>query len=258
MKKSGSNSGNASRSPFPQPRSSEKFVSDAGERMTRIDLGPPFLKPFVDSADRLMAAAHQSAGILNLDLTWHFVLPWLDNPQPEKDQFWESFNLPDAEEQRRVALSGVKFKNYTKERQVLGLVDEFKALLGIVPIHANIATGPLSQSISPTDEQRKTLLDEILKRLGGWLLEAVLSDHTAPKRLHELLKSNKADQSEYYDQPTVPGRFFKAFALELSINWRLPTKKKVRNAAGFGDSNTDEITASRAFRKLGLAGLPEA
>lgn len=258
MKKSKSNSGNTSRSPFPQPRSSEKFVSDTGDRVTRIDFGPPFLKPLVDSADRLMAAAHESPGILNTDLVWHFVLPWLDNPQPEKDHFWEIFNQPKAEKQRRIALSGVKFKNYSKERQVLGLVEEFKVLLGIVPTHSTSAGAPLSQSIAPTDEQRKALVDEIIKRLGGWLLEAVLSDHAAPKRLHELLKNKSADHSDYVDQPTVPGRFFKAFASELSINWRLPTKKNVRNAAGFGDSNTDQITASKAFRNLGLAGLPEA
>lgn len=225
--------------------------------MTRIDFGPPFLKPLVDSADRLMVAAHENPGLLNTDLVWYFVLPWLDNSQDEREQFWKMFNQKGAEDHRRIALSGAKFSNFTEEMGILGLVEEFKALIGVPQTQQASGSAPLFQSIAPSNTQRQALVDQLLKKLGGWVLGAILYDHSAPKRLHQLLTNSEANSSEYADQPTLNGRVLRSFVALVSDKWRLPTKKAVRTNSGLSDDASGISTASGAFRVLGLSGLPQ-
>jgi hypothetical protein len=72
------------------------------------------------------------------------------------------------------------------------------------------------------------------------------------------LKSKKTTKSEYADEPSLIGKVFTAFVQEIAKNWKLPTKKVVRKKAGLGDGPNDFRKAARAFRVLGLQGLPEA
>ena len=90
-----------------------------------------------------------------------------------------------------------------------------------------------------------------------WVVEAVTSDHEAPKRLHELLTKSKSATSDYEGQPTLNDRIFSAFIQEVLSHWNLPTKRTVRKKAGLGDENTDLAAASRAWSALGLSGFPE-
>ena len=58
-------------------------------------------------------------------------------------------------------------------------------------------------------------------------------------------------------QRSKDGDIFNAFVSLVGTDQRLPTKKQVRRAAGLGDDPEEYKTANKAYRKLGLNGLPE-
>jgi hypothetical protein len=93
--------------------------------------------------------------------------------------------------------------------------------------------------------------------IAEWVVNAVLYDHDAPKRLHHLLKNPDVATDPKGDQLSVSGKIFTAFIQLVVENEALPTKKEVRTRAGLGDSQSALSAASEKYRELGLQGLPE-
>lgn len=245
--------------PIGDPRKVEHFMSDDGQRMTRVDYGP-LSDPILVSADQLMAGGRIFPASLVERNLWHFLGPWLETSKGDFSRFWTYYKNETAENERRIAVNGAKHCNRINERNLLNTVHEYKALslqqygfeLGKDELPSVLANAGLSEVA------RSAAMAKLKEKMVDWVLEAIWNDPEAPKRLHELLKNKSAVKSEYSDQPTVNGRIFNAFVLELTEHWCLPTKKAVRNGAGFGNEDEDETAAARAFGKLGLNGLPEA
>lgn len=239
--------------PIQDPLKSEKFYSADGERMTRITyrLNP---NPVEVSADKLMEGAQIYPGFLISRDPWHSILPWLESPEGVIKKFWECYKREEAETGRKIAIDGSKSCNRSNERNLLNAAHEYKALslqkygleLGKDELPSVLANAGLSEG------DRSAAMAKLEEKMVDWVLEAIWNDPEAPKRLHELLKNKSAVKSEYSDQPTVHGRIFHAFVLELTAHLSLPTKKAVRIGAKVG-----KIAAARAFGDLGLAGLPE-
>jgi hypothetical protein len=246
-------------SPINDPRKVEHFMSDDGQRMTRVDYGPLSNLVLV-SADHLMACGRLFPASLVERNPWHFLGPWLETPEGDFARFWACYKSETAEKERRIAVIGKKHCNRTNERNLLHAVHEYKALslqdfgfeLGKDEPPSILANAGLSE------DARAAVMANLKEKMVDWVLESVWNDHEAPKRLHEILKNKSAAESEYSDQPTVNGRIFNEFVQKLAEHWCLPTKKAVRIGAGFGNEDKDETAASRAFAKLGLNGLPEA
>lgn len=245
--------------PVGDPRKVEHFMSDDGQRMTRIDYGTPS-DPILVSADQLMAGGRIFPESLVERNPWHFLGPWLETPKGDFARFWNFYKSETAKKKRRNAVNGAKQCNRTNERHLLKAVHEYKSLslqkygfdLGKDELPSVFATAGLS------DEARSAVMDKLKEQMVDWVLESVWNDHEAPKRLHELLKNKRTVTSEYSAQPTVNGRIFNAFVQELTEHWHLPTKKAVRLGAGFGNKDKDETAVARAFKTLGLNGLPGA
>ena len=255
--------------PLADPVKFEYYWSEDGKRMTRVHYAPPFQAPLVQSADYWMEEARREPGLLMSAMAWHFILPWLESSPGDVKSFWRAFNTEEAEERRRVALYGPKFSKRLNEKRLLGLAHAYKALLlkkhGL-GLGADEPLAPLADSFdSPVGIV--ALMNGLEKQMADWVLDAVWNDAEAPKRLHELLKSKKAAKSEFSDQSNVNAMVFKAFVHEIAGGWRLPTKKIVRSKAGLdkkprenaglNDAQKALTQASKAFRALGLGGLPE-
>jgi hypothetical protein len=245
--------------PIPDPRKVEHFMSDEGERMTRVDYGP-LSDPVLVSADKLMAYARMSLAYLIERNPWHFLAPWLETPNGDFVKFWACYKSEIAENGRRNAVNGSKHCNRTNEQNLLNVVHEYKALslqqygfhLGKDEIPSILASAGLSE------DARLTAMITLKERMANWVLESVWNDPEAPKRLHEILKNKTAVTSEYSEQPTINARIFSAFVQEITENWSLPTKQAVRHRAGLGDANRDTSAAGRAYGEIGLSALPEA
>lgn len=224
----------------------EKFTSDAGKCMTRLTMrdGPD---GHVDqSVEELLSIAIDEPSVLIGPVFWHALLPWLCNAPEDIESFWSSFNNDDAHHARVRAVNGVPFANQSKERQVIGLAKEARDLRT-----SSEGEGLLSGVFS-SPSQRSSMEEIVTKKLGEWVLDAVIDDTTAPKRLHEVLKSQQSAE-----EGSKEGEFFLAFVRLVVSELRLPTKKRVRHEAGLGDETEELTAASRTYRKLGLSGLPE-
>jgi hypothetical protein len=245
--------------PTLDPISVDKFLSVDGQRMTRAYYASPIGNNHVESAEKWMAEARRFPEILVGPIHWHFILPWLENEDAVLVGFWVCFNCETAGTERRKAVNGLKSVNRTNERVLIGIAHEYKGLsLQQWGFELDKDERPSILAGAELPENDRIVMMAALKeKMVDWVLEAIWNDHEAPKRLHELLKDKNAVRSEYSDQPTVNGRIFNAFVRELTANWSLPTKKRVRREAGLGDKNEDYATASRAFDLLGLVGLPE-
>jgi len=234
-------------------------MSEDGQRMTRVDYGP-LSDPILVSADNLMAAARISPAFLIERNPWHFLGPWLETPHGDFARFWVGFKSETAENERNNSVKGTKHFNRTNERNLLNAVHEYKALslqqygfeLGKDELPSILVNAGLSE------DARSATMAKLKEQMVDWVLESVWNDPEAPKRLHELLKGKKEAKSVFDDQPKVNGRVFNAFVEMLTEHWCLPTKKAVRNRAGFGDEGADTAATGRAYRELGLSGLPEA
>lgn len=242
------------------PLSAEKFTSENGERWSKVEYGLPDLAPVVASVDALIKGARECPETLVIPMPWHFLLPWLDSPEAELQEFWVSYRTPEAEMNRKRAVTGPQAPNRQKERVIVGLARNYRELSQKKDGLRAGDTSPLSllAQVDWDENQRAGILNDILKDLADWVLHAVFEDQDAPKRLHQILKSSKLTKSEYGDQPNCDHRIFNAFVAEIVMHLKLPTKKTVRTKAGFGDEAGDRSTAAAAFRRMGLSGLPRS
>lgn len=243
--------------PVQDPLKTEKFHSADGERMTRITyrLNPI---PVEISADKMMKAASEIPWLLIQRDPWHSILPWLDSSEGRIRKFWERYRCEDAEAGRKIAIEGSKSCNRQNERNLLNFAHEYKALsIKNYGVDLKEHERPSVYVAAATSKvERDAMMQFLREKMADWVLEAIWNDPEAPKRLHELLKDNKAAKSQYEDQPTLEGRFFNAFVQELTEHWRLPTKKAVRERVGRGGKKSDP-EAAVVYRVLGLSGLPQ-
>ncbi len=236
--------GPASAYSSPIPIQVETFMLESGECMTKLTFGQPFTKPVSHSADRYFTDALACPEMLANPLVWHVIKPWLDNPPPEIETFWQAFNTPETSQERMSATSGVKFVNWGNERI---LIQKARAVRRLISIQDDKTSSP---GPFPLDVI-------LLTELGEWVINAIEKDHEAPRRLYQLLKNEKAADDPKGDQFSFNGKIFNAFVQLVARNRKLPTKKSVRKVAGLGDDHTSISAASLAFKEMGLAGLPQ-
>lgn len=242
------------------PHKTKKFESTDGERMTWICYGSDDQNSHTASADKWMEEAGKNPNLLIENNCWHFILPWLENPEPDLVRFWRNFDRDIATSNRRKALNGSGVENRINEQRLIRIVQEYQELSiqGWGLDSLTNASSTLLASVNYTDKERDNMLTALKERMADWVMEAVWNDNQAPKRLHEILTKKKTSTADFSTEPSVNGRIFNAFARLLVANWNLPTKKAVRNGAGFGDECEDGTAAARAFKFLGIQGLPEA
>lgn len=228
-----------------EPIKVEKLTSDNGERMTRVTFVSGSYTPVAQCVDELFSLAKDSPSVFVGHLFWHSIRPWLENSPDDIASFWKHFNTPTAYDRRMKAVEGTTSTNRNPERVIVGLAKEIHGL------RSSLETGTLLSSAFPDPDQRESLQDLGLKKLAEWVMNAVMNDHEAPRRLYDSLKS-KPDQ-----KPSKDGEVFNTFVHLVGKDQRLPTKKRVRHAVGLGDDPEDYKAANKAYRKLGLNGLPE-
>lgn len=240
---------------FIEPTATEKYRTDAGERMTRLTFGKAIIQTLDYSPDKIFTLACQCPEVLDGSWKepWRIIRPWLRNDISVVNAFWKAFNTNAAERVRKVATQGAKSVNWERERVIIGLVGAFNRIQSPDNSHS-----PHSVSIEPVHSYADSdMADLMLKKLGKWVVDAVANDHEAPRRLHQLLKNPAVAKTETV-RVRINADIFLAFARLVSAEEKLPTKKQVRTEALLGEDIDDPITASRAFRQLGLGGLPEA
>lgn len=237
----------------------EGYLSENGERWTNIQY-TRYSGIAGNSAEKIMLDASKLPGILADEMMWFFVLPHLANHQEDIHTFWKNYNRSRAKNDRKKAIHGTKFYNRSDELALLGAIKEFKALAypaDVTDCENDNELAPLTSQVNFDPVFRQHIINGLKDKIVDWVTNAVWSDNEAPKRLHDILKNKASVKSDYADQPTVAGRFYNAFIQLVTSNWSLPTKKEVRNTAGFGDSPNDFIAANESFQKLGLQGLPQ-
>jgi hypothetical protein len=228
---------------LPDPLKVEKITNESGERMTKLTFGEPFTEPVSHSADRFFSAALEIPSMLVDPLGWFIIKPWLQNDPAEIEGFWTGFNTPMAIQERMSATSGIKSVKWQKERVLIQMVHATRRLL-------SEPDGTISSSgLFPLDFT-------LLCRLGEWVMNTVENDHNAARRLYQLLQDSSAADDESNEEFVNRG-VFNAFALLVATDQKLPTKKRVREKAFIGNDQSGLSTASRAYRELGLSGLPE-
>jgi len=241
-----------------KPLTTEISRSESGERMTTVSFDKPFVNPMVYSADEIFGNAERCHGTLVDSLPWYFILPWLQNEPPEIESFWAKFDTPKAMQERRRAVSGTKFVNYSEERVVIGLAKEYLGLVWPQWVISPSDSPPLLTEVYPPGSAPNAALrDQILQKLGTWVVKTVATDHEAAARMHRLLKSPNAGDDPKGDQLSFNGKIFEAFVALVATERKLPTKNIVRRSAGMGGEQKDLTAASEAFRDLGLGGLPQ-
>ena len=228
---------------LPIPIKVEKLTAANGERFTELTFGEPFKTPVSHSADRFFADAIEVSGMLVDPLVWLIIKPWLQNDPAQIAAFWSAFNTPRAIQERQSATSGIKAVKWQKERVLIQMAHTTRRLL----------SEPGEAISSPHLFPFETTL---MCKLAEWVMNAVEHDHEAPRRLHCLLKDSTAADDKSNEELVNRG-VFNAFARLVAEDEKLPTKKRVRAAAYLGNDQSSLSTASRAFRELGLSGLPE-
>jgi hypothetical protein len=227
------------------------YTTDTGERITvaTLDIGEGLVLNY--SADETFAKARENPGLMVKLFPWYSIIPWLDNDPADVQRFVSVYDSQPAETARRRALRGVKSTNYEDEATVLRHVAE---IVGATAPHLTIP-GPIQPLLTERFDRNSVKLS--VDRIAEWVVNAVLHDHEAPKRLHHLLKNPDAAADPKGDQLSSSGKIFTAFIHLVVENEALPTKKDVRTRAGLGDEQKDISAASRVYRELGLQGLPE-
>lgn len=234
--------GSASSYSLPTPLTAEKFLAPDGERMTRLTFGPPFSQPVVHSADRFFEDALECHELLVDPLVWLIIKPWLKNDPPAIEVFWSAFNTPESMQERKSATAGIKSVKWQKER----------VLIQMARATRRVITG---QDDKQPSSDCFHLDFTLMCRMAEWVMNAIESDHEAPRRLHQLLKDETAADDKT-NRESVNRGVFDAFAGYIAKEQQLPTKECVRLAAYLGTQPEGIQMASRAFRELGLSGLP--
>lgn len=241
-----------------KPLSTEISRSESGERMTTVNFDKPFLHPMVYSADEIFANAVKLHGTLVDSLPWYFILPWLQNETAEIESFWAKFDTPMAMQERRRAVSGTKFVNYSEERRVVGLAKEYLGLVWPQCVLLSSDSPPLLTEVYPPgSDANAALREQLLQNLGRWVVKTVASDPEAAARMHRLLNNPNAADDPTGDQLSFNGKIFKAFVVLVATKRKLPTKSTLRRKAGIGAEQKDLTAASKAYRDLGLGGLSQ-
>ncbi|RYD24307.1 MAG: hypothetical protein EOP88_00675 [Verrucomicrobiaceae bacterium] len=229
--------------PYDYPTSS-RFVSDSGERYTVLKYGRPIPLDHSELTAKWFIEIKRMPLVLNVPTTWFIIEPWLENSAAEVDHFLKFFFASAASRNRVFAIEGKKSYTWNNEVWAIHGVAAFRSM-GIDP--EIICQKPEQYAIEAS----------VLCRLGAWVVNTVGHDPEAAWRLHRLLK----DPTSIKDQTNrehVSRNVFQSFASSLSENEALPTKKNVREGAFLSSSRSDMRQASRAFKELGLEGLPEA
>ena len=229
---------------FKKPIWSERCLSATGERRTLIVYEGEHR--LMKSADKVFADAKANPMILSFSISWHAIIPWLQNPPEQIEIFWKSFDTVESEQERFRAIRGTRFLNSFYELNTIELAKNVRQI--------NLAIGAKDppEGASPLGDIRNRLLDE----LGNWLVNVIHDDQEALLRLYRILKDENVVVDPKGDQLSLNGKFFVAFVQLVTKNCQLPTKKAVRKKAKFGDESKDLSTASLAFKTLGLGGLP--
>lgn len=225
------------------PTAVESYREENGERFTRVTFPPPCGAPMCLSADDLLKGALDSPTILAFCMPWFFIRPWLRDEQKVIDLFWKSFSEPGKEEARRDSCHGIKWEAWKAER----------TLLEMIPLYRKW------QSEAEEGDSDASILAQAQKnQFVEWLLNAVHHDPQALIRLNHLIKDPTSARGEKGDKYAVKGSVFRAFGVLVARNQKLPTKLEVRLEGGLGNESDGLTKASRAFKELGLSGLPEA
>ena len=228
------------------------FVQD-GVRLTEVEHRLSLDLPRVESIDDLIDRAKEDRAVLLRAFEWHFLLPWLETPTPAVRKFWKFYKEEAAAKARFISVFGPKVVNRQQEQLLIKMVAQYQTATYKEELIAEFNEEEYGGPVLSGNPEIAILALAIV----DWVVEAVTSDHEAPKRLHELLTKSKSATSDYEGQPTLNDRIFSAFIQEVLSHWNLPTKRTVRKKAGLGDENTDLAAASRAWSALGLSGLPE-
>lgn len=227
---------------LPTPITTEKFLAPDGERMTRLTFGPPFSRPVVHSADRFFKDALECHEMLVDPLVWFIIKPWLKNAPPALEVFWRAFNTPESIQERKSATAGIKSIKWQKELVLIQMAHATRRII-------------TSQDDTHLSSDRFPLDFTLMCRMAEWVMNAIESDHEAPRRLYQLLKDPSAADDKT-NREMVNRGVFDAFADYIAKEQQLPTKECVRRAAFLGTQPEGIQMASRAFRELGLSGLP--
>lgn len=139
--------------------------------------------------------------------------------------------------------SGDKFVTWQNERLLISMVHMTRKILtDEIKVPSSIGVFPFEVSF--------------MVRMADWVMKAVETDPEASRRLHDLLK-NPAAADDTTNRELINRSVFQAFARLVSVEQKIPSKRQVREAAYIaGDQNGRNI-ASRAYRELGLNGLPK-
>lgn len=220
-----------------------KTRTEKGERLTRLTFSPPVPSPVIHSADKFFSQAFDQPEVLIDPAWWLVTKPWLQNDQKDIEKFWVKFNTAEAIQERMWYTSGDKFVTWQNERLLISMVQiTRKILVDEIKVPASIGIFPFEVSL--------------MLRLAEWVMKAVETDPEALRRLHDLLK-DPAAANDTTNRELINRNVFEAFARLVSVEQKLPSKKQVREGAYIAADQNGRSIAARAFRELGLNGLPK-
>jgi len=175
---------------------------------------------------------------------WMIVLFDINLPQDQKNRFWEDYQQPEAEKNRKKALKGLAWVNYEAERDLLN--------------HTLWEHEQREKAIAEKNEEACKLAWDGMALTGIKFADLVHAlDYKAFERMAKILKEGKTPVSDAPKggEHSDAGQMLRHF-IRLHLETRgLPTKKELREACGLTD---DPKRASSLMKELGLSGLPQA
>jgi|GEM_PF-1510230 len=225
------------------PIAVEPYRDDNGQRYTKVTFPPPHVAPMCVSADAIFKGVIDCPSSLASCMVWPFIRPWLQNDQEALDLFWKKYDKPDKAEARLEACHSNKYEAWKRERTLLEMIPNYRTW----------------QSNSEKGDSQAGMFAAIQKsQFVEWLLHAVHHDPEALTRLHDLIMDPTSSHGEKGGPYSENGSVFNAFARLVGEYERLPTKAAVRSEAGLASDGGGRVGAARAFKALGLSGLPKA
>jgi hypothetical protein len=215
-----------------------------GTRLTKLIFPEPFPSPRTIPVDEVFAKAIIDPIMLVNPEWWYVIKPWLLNTSEEINAFWNSFNQPEAIQERLWCTEGDKFVTWRNERIILQMARKTR----------KIQTGDIQKSPSITADIIEL---NFVNKLAEWVMDAVHEDPTSLRRLQTLI--NKPDAaSDKTNRERTNRSVLEAFLTSVALHQKLPTKKTVREDSFISSDENGRSVAWRALSELGLNGLPEA
>lgn len=215
-----------------------------GTRLTKLVFPEPLPSPRTIPVDEVFEKAILEPIMLVKTEWWYVIKPWLLNTSEEINAFWNSFNQPQAIQERLWCTEGDKFVTWRNERIILQMARTTR----------KIQTGDIQKSPSLKADFIELCF---VNKLADWVMDAVHKDPPSLRRLQALLAKPDA-ASDKTNRERTNRSVLEAFLIAVALHQKLPTKKTVREDSFISSDDNGRRIASRAFSELGLDGLPEA